>query len=111
MRHFPLFLDLQGRDVAVVGGGEVALRKVQALLSAGAVVTVVAPELHDALAAQLAQRTPQAVSRRHCTRAPPPVLARCITFLLRCPPIQRPFWRPIGSRKLGWWWLLRIMRP
>ena len=42
MRHFPLFLDLQGRDVAVVGGGEVALRKVQALLSAGAVVTVVA---------------------------------------------------------------------
>jgi uroporphyrin-III C-methyltransferase/precorrin-2 dehydrogenase/sirohydrochlorin ferrochelatase len=61
MRHFPLFLDLQGRDVAVVGGGEVALRKVQALLSAGAVVTVVAPELHEALAAQLAQRTPQSV--------------------------------------------------
>ncbi len=57
MRHFPLFLDLQGRDVAVVGGGEVALRKVQALLSAGAVVTVVAPELHEALAAQLVQRT------------------------------------------------------
>jgi len=57
MRHFPLFLDLQGRDVAVVGGGEVALRKVQALLSAGAVVTVVAPELHEALTARLAQRT------------------------------------------------------
>ena len=56
MRHFPLFLDLQGRDVAVVGGGEVALRKVQALLSAGAVVTVVAPELHEALAAQLVQQ-------------------------------------------------------
>ena len=62
MRHFPLFLDLHGRDVAVVGGGEVALRKVQALLSAGAVVTVVAPELHEALAAQLAQRTQQSVT-------------------------------------------------
>jgi uroporphyrin-III C-methyltransferase/precorrin-2 dehydrogenase/sirohydrochlorin ferrochelatase len=62
MRHFPLFLDLQGRDVAVVGGGEVALRKVQALLSAGAVVTVVAPELHPALAAQLVQRTQQPVA-------------------------------------------------
>ena len=62
MRHFPLFLDLQGRDVAVVGGGEVALRKVQALLSAGAVVTVVAPELHEVLAAQLAQRTQQSVA-------------------------------------------------
>ena len=62
MRHFPLFLDLQGRDVAVVGGGEVALRKVQALLSAGAVVTVVAPELHEALAAQLVQRTREAAT-------------------------------------------------
>jgi uroporphyrin-III C-methyltransferase/precorrin-2 dehydrogenase/sirohydrochlorin ferrochelatase len=62
MRHFPLFLDLQGRDVAVVGGGEVALRKVQALLSAGAVVTVVASELHEALAAQLVQRTQHSVA-------------------------------------------------
>ena len=50
MRYFPLFLDLHGRHVAVVGGGEVALRKVRALLEAGASVTVVAPELHPALA-------------------------------------------------------------
>jgi len=65
MRHFPLFLDLQGRDVAVVGGGEVALRKVQALLSAGAVVTVVAPQLHDALAAQLTQQPVTAADTGH----------------------------------------------
>ncbi len=50
MRYFPLFLDLHGRSVVVVGGGEVALRKVRALLEAGAMVTVVAPHVHPALA-------------------------------------------------------------
>ncbi len=54
MRHFPLFLDLQQRQVTVVGGGEVALRKVRALLAAGARVTVVAPQWHPLLAAEQA---------------------------------------------------------
>jgi uroporphyrin-III C-methyltransferase / precorrin-2 dehydrogenase / sirohydrochlorin ferrochelatase len=51
MDYFPLFADLRGRPCLVVGGGEVALRKVRLLLSAGAAVTVNAPELHPALAA------------------------------------------------------------
>lgn len=46
MKLFPLFADLRGRPVLVVGGGEVAARKAAALLAAGADVTVVAPELH-----------------------------------------------------------------
>jgi uroporphyrin-III C-methyltransferase / precorrin-2 dehydrogenase / sirohydrochlorin ferrochelatase len=50
MRYFPLFADLQGRPCLVVGGGEVALRKVRLLLSAGAAVTVNAPRLHETLA-------------------------------------------------------------
>ncbi|WP_028838988.1 siroheme synthase CysG [Thermomonas fusca] len=48
---FPLFLDLRGRRVLVVGGGEVAARKVLALLDSGAAVAVVAPALAPALAA------------------------------------------------------------
>jgi siroheme synthase-like protein len=42
---YPLYLDLSGRPVLVVGAGRVAARKVEALLSAGAQVTVVAPDV------------------------------------------------------------------
>jgi precorrin-2 dehydrogenase/sirohydrochlorin ferrochelatase len=38
-------LDLAGRSVLVVGGGRVALEKVQGLLDCGAAVTVVAPQI------------------------------------------------------------------
>lgn len=50
MRYFPLFLDLINKPVLVVGGGEVASRKVEALIKAGADVTVVSPTLVDYLA-------------------------------------------------------------
>jgi len=46
---YPLALLLDGRPVLVVGGGAVATRRVPALLDAGAVVTVVSPELTPAL--------------------------------------------------------------
>ncbi len=45
----PLGLRLGGRPVVVVGGGPVALRRVGALLSARAVVTVIAPAVVPAL--------------------------------------------------------------
>ncbi len=47
---YPLVLDLAGRRVAVVGGGRVALRRVRALLAAGAEVTVIAPRVDPELA-------------------------------------------------------------
>ena len=42
---FPAFLSLHGRRVVVVGGGPVAAGKIDALIAAGACVTVVAPEI------------------------------------------------------------------
>ncbi len=47
---FPVFLQLAGRRVVVVGGGPVAAGKIAALLAAGAQVTVVAPEVVPAIA-------------------------------------------------------------
>ena len=51
MDRLPIFLDLKGRACAVVGGGEVAARKVSLLLAAGGQVTVTAPALCQALRA------------------------------------------------------------
>jgi len=48
----PLFIDLRGQSCLVVGGGVVAARKIEALLTVGADVTVVAPVLLDELAAE-----------------------------------------------------------
>jgi uroporphyrin-III C-methyltransferase / precorrin-2 dehydrogenase / sirohydrochlorin ferrochelatase len=45
MEYFPVFLDLKRRPVLVVGGGELALRKLRLLQKAGALVTVVAPRI------------------------------------------------------------------
>ncbi len=45
MRYFPLFLDLQGARVVVVGGGEEALRKVRLLAKTVAAIDCIAPAL------------------------------------------------------------------
>ena len=49
--YYPVYLDLRGRPVVVIGGGTIALGKVRGLLEAGARVTVVSPQLHPELAA------------------------------------------------------------
>ena len=52
---FPVFLDLRGKIVLVVGGGVVAKRKVASLLEAGADVWVGAPALDPSLQELLAE--------------------------------------------------------
>ena len=46
---FSIELNLEGRNVLVVGGGRIALRKVKTLLSTGARITVVAPQIDPEL--------------------------------------------------------------
>jgi len=50
MRYYPLFLNVRSRRCVVVGGGNVAERKVRMLLRAGAAVEVISPELTARLA-------------------------------------------------------------
>ena len=45
MAYFPFFVDLEGKNGLIVGGGAVALRKAKKLLPYGPRLTVVAPEL------------------------------------------------------------------
>jgi len=44
-RYYMACLDLADRRAVVVGGGPIALEKTLGLLDAGAIVTVVAPEV------------------------------------------------------------------
>lgn len=46
MRYYPVYLNLRGHRVLVIGAGPVAWQKVSALLQSGASITVVAPDAH-----------------------------------------------------------------
>ncbi|QOR66992.1 siroheme synthase [Cytobacillus suaedae] len=53
-RHYPIMLDLDGKQVIVVGGGKIAERKVIGLLDTNAHITVISPTLTEVLS-QLVQ--------------------------------------------------------
>ena len=42
--YFPLFVDLQGKNILIVGAGKIAARRATVLVEFGADVTVVAPD-------------------------------------------------------------------
>lgn len=45
MKYYPIFLDMKDRPVLIVGGGYVALQKIEVLLKSGAKIKVVTKEL------------------------------------------------------------------
>ena len=44
---FPLFVDMKGRKVLIIGGGNVAERRLRTLVEFGAEITVISPECSD----------------------------------------------------------------
>ena len=42
--YYPIFLDIEGRDVAIIGGGNVCARKAETMMNYGARVTVISPQ-------------------------------------------------------------------
>jgi len=50
MRYYPVFLDIAGKPVIVIGGGNIAHQKVVGLLKASAELTVVSPDLNQEMA-------------------------------------------------------------
>ena len=51
MTYYPVYLNLKGRRVSVIGGGKVAERKVASLLDSGASIEVISPEATVRIAA------------------------------------------------------------
>jgi len=63
VNFLPIFMNIKGQPCLVIGGGDVASRKVFLLLRAGGDVTVVSPELCDEL-----QRWHEAGDIKHIAR-------------------------------------------
>lgn len=61
--YYPIFLDIEGKKCVVVGGGQVALRKVRALLDHGARIEVISPDLCPGLGRMFKQGKVHAVRR------------------------------------------------
>src|SRR5712691_5340412 len=45
--YYPIFLDIEGRNAVIIGGGNVCARKAETMMNYGARVTVVSPELTE----------------------------------------------------------------
>ncbi len=53
MDFLPIFMSIKDRPCAVIGGGEIAARKVATLARAGAAITVITPTLNESLQARV----------------------------------------------------------
>jgi siroheme synthase-like protein len=65
MGYLPIFFEVGGRKCVVIGGGEVAERKVSALLDAGGEVTLISPDVTPALARIAAAGRLKHLARRY----------------------------------------------
>lgn len=94
--YYPVFLDLQGRSCVVVGGDAAARAKVEALVAAGADVTVVAPDLVPSLAAFAEAGVVR--HRARSFRAGDLSDAFLAISVLADPEVNQPFWDEAEAR-------------
>ncbi len=66
-QYYPIFMDLNALPVLVVGGGSVALRKVETLLHHGALVRIVSPRLVPKLQERIDGKTCVWVEKNYST--------------------------------------------
>ena len=62
--YYPIYIDIEDRDVVIIGGGNVCARKAETMMKYGARVTVVSPELTDEIE-QWAREGKLAIKRKH----------------------------------------------
>ncbi|MGD2116855.1 MAG: siroheme synthase CysG [Chromatiales bacterium] len=65
MKFLPIFLDLHGRTCLVVGGGNVATRKVKLLLRAGAGVRLISPRICEGMQSLLEKNSIEYLQREY----------------------------------------------
>ena len=47
MESYPIMMNLKGKNIVIVGGGQIAYRKLSGLQQTGALITVVSPVIHE----------------------------------------------------------------
>lgn len=65
MSKYPIFLELSGQRVVLIGAGTVALRKAQSLLAAGARLVIVAEHIDEMLAAACAGKNAELIKAKY----------------------------------------------
>ena len=65
MGKYPIFLELSGRRVVLIGGGAVAARKAQVLLAAGARLVVVAERIDEMLTVLCRDKTAELIKSKY----------------------------------------------
>lgn len=62
--YYPIYIDIEDRDVVIIGGGNVCARKAETMMKYGARVTVVSPEFTDEIE-QWARDGKLTIHRKH----------------------------------------------
>lgn len=96
---YPMFVDLEGRRCAVVGGGPIAEGRVRTLLEAGAVVRLVSPQVTSGLARMIADG---AVADHRERTYRPEDLEGCFLVIAatNLEPVNRMVWQDAEARNV-----------